>query len=54
MGQIGLSKFHREAIGIARTDELELRIAKIPDKNPLNSVKLEINILYVHESYPKD
>jgi hypothetical protein len=53
-GSVGLSKFHRDAMAISKHDELTIRIAKILDKNPLNSIDLTIDLLYLDDTLPKD
>ena len=53
-GKIGLSKFQREAFEISKTDVIPLKVAKIEDKNPLNSIDLILDVLYADETCERD
>jgi hypothetical protein len=50
-GELGLSKFQREAMQIGKSDQLSLKIARITDKNPLGQVDLQVDLLYLDEEY---
>ena len=52
--QIGLSKFQRECLMISKDDEVHPKVAKIVDKNPLNSLDITVDVLFVKDTYPKD
>ena len=52
-GQIGLSKFQRDALMIAKNDELKIKVAKIVS-NPLSQIELTIDIVYQDDEYPVD
>ena len=53
-GEVGLSKFMRESIEIAKSERFEVTPAKIRDKNPLNSVELTVDLLFRHDSLEVD
>ena len=52
--EIGLSKFQRDTMMISKDDEVLPRPAKITDKNPLNSIDITVDVLYVDEKYQRD
>jgi hypothetical protein len=52
-GQIGLSKFQRDAMMIAKNDELRFILPKIIP-NPLSQIELSIDIVYQDDEYPVD
>ena len=39
---------------ISKDDEVQPRLAKIVDKNPLNSLDITVDVLYVQQTYPRD
>lgn len=52
--EIGLSKFQRDCLMISKDDEVMPKPAKIIDKNPLNSIDITVDVLFVDENYPRD
>lgn len=52
-GQIGLSKFQRDAMMIAKNDELKIKLPKIVS-NPLSQIELTIDIVYQDDEFPVD
>ena len=53
-GSIGLSKFQREAMEIGKEDVVKVNPASIQDQNPLNSIEIEIDVLFANEKLPRD
>ncbi len=49
-----MSKFQREAMIIAKNDELTPKIFRVQDKNPLNSIDITVDVLYIVDSFPRD
>ena len=39
---------------ISKHEELQPKVAKITDKNPLNSIDLTVDVVYVEQNYPRD
>ncbi len=52
-GQIGMSKYQREALAIAKNDELRFIFPKIIP-NPLSQIDLSVDIVYKDDEYPVD
>ena len=52
--EIGLSKFQRDCLMISKDDMVMPKPAKIIDKNPLNSIDITVDVLFVDENYPRD
>lgn len=39
---------------IAKNDELTPKVFRVQDKNPLNSIDITVDVLYIEEGYPRD
>ena len=53
-GQAGLNSFQREMAQISKLDTFEVKPAKIRDHNPLNSIELQVELIYKNESVEID
>lgn len=51
---VGVSSFQRDMMMISKLDELELKVARLKDLNPLNQVELHIELLFRNESIQVD
>lgn len=50
-GEIGLSSILRDMMRISEMDKVELKLPLIKEKNPLNAVELQIEVLHVDDKY---
>ncbi len=53
-GEVGLSSFQRDGIGLSKLDEFDVNPAKPKDLNPINELDLLIELVYRDDSVPVD
>ena len=51
---VGASSFQRDMMQLSKLDEVDIKVARLKDLNPLNSIEVQLELLFRHESVPVD